>query len=110
MATDRSAGSFSGPSQPKFCTMRIAQSLRSVHLEEGPREPASLFRSILCAVDLGPQSQRVLEWAAGLAGELNAHLHVAHALPEAVAGAAEYLDQGWRTNLERSARETVAKL
>jgi nucleotide-binding universal stress UspA family protein len=81
-----------------------------VHLEEGPREPASLFRSILCAVDLGPQSQRVLAWAAGLAGELNAHLHVVHALPEAQAGGAEYLDQGWRINLERSARETVAKL
>ena len=41
--------------------------------------PAAIvpIRSVLCAVDLGPQSSKTLEWAAWLARELGRHPHAA---------------------------------
>jgi nucleotide-binding universal stress UspA family protein len=50
-----------------------------VHLEEAPASVAIPFRSILCAVDLGPQSPKTLGWAAWLAREFSARLSVVHA-------------------------------
>jgi len=48
-----------------------------VHLEEAPVEIAPM-RSILCAVDLGPQSVAAFEWASGLACELGASITLLH--------------------------------
>jgi nucleotide-binding universal stress UspA family protein len=76
-----------------------------VHLEETPAEVGPV-RTILCAVDLGPQSAAALEWASHLAGELCASLTLLHvascptASPEA-AGHATVLD---------AAREELARL
>jgi nucleotide-binding universal stress UspA family protein len=50
-----------------------------VHLEEAPAEPSITFRSIVCAIDLGPQSCQTLEWAAGMQKQFNASLTVVHA-------------------------------
>lgn len=41
----------------------------------------SLSRRILCAVDLGHKSQRLLEWASEAAECLGAELHLAHVVP-----------------------------
>jgi hypothetical protein len=45
-------------------------------------------RKVLCALDLGYRSRRVLEWATFLAAEYQAELMVLHAVPETVAVAA----------------------
>jgi nucleotide-binding universal stress UspA family protein len=58
-----------------------------VHLQEARPSASMPFRSILCALDLGPQSSRTLAWADWLRKEFNAHLTVIHATapgPEAV--------------------------
>jgi nucleotide-binding universal stress UspA family protein len=49
-----------------------------VHLEQAPVVASIPFRSIMCAVDLGPQSARTLDWAAWLAREFGARLGVVH--------------------------------
>jgi len=50
----------------------------SVHLESAVhREP--VCHKIACAVDLGPHSEKVLQWASGVASALGAQLLVIHA-------------------------------
>jgi nucleotide-binding universal stress UspA family protein len=50
-----------------------------VHLEEARPAASMTIRSILCALDLGPQSGRTLAWADWLRQEFNARLTVIHA-------------------------------
>ena len=110
MDTSASAGSSSDRSQPRFWITSIARFSRAVHLDEDADVAQGLFHNILCAVDLGAQSRKVLTWGAGIARELNARLHVVHVLPEREAGQARYFDQDWRIALERSAREQLEEL
>jgi len=76
-----------------------------VHLEEAPVATAPV-RSILCAVDLGPQSVAALEWASWMARELGASLTLLHvascpsASPEAPG----------RSNVLEAAREELEHL
>ena len=51
-----------------------------VHMEDAPAE-VSLPRNILCAVDLGPQSEKALAWAVGLAREFGGRLTLLHSMP-----------------------------
>jgi nucleotide-binding universal stress UspA family protein len=58
----------------------------SVHAETAPPLEKIHCRRILCAIDLSPRSQNILEWAAWLADEYDADLGIAHAteaLPDA---------------------------
>jgi len=59
-----------------------------VHSEAAPPLEQIHCRKILCALDLGYRSRRVLEWADFLAAEYQAELMVLHAVPEMVAVAA----------------------
>jgi nucleotide-binding universal stress UspA family protein len=71
-----------------------------VHLENAPPLEALACQRIVCAVDLKPASERVLDWAGHLAEEYQAELTVVHVTPsnqEACAGA-------WRERLRDSAR------
>ena len=52
-----------------------------VHLEEAPAALPVPIGSVLCAVDLGPQSLKTLVWAAALARGLGARLTLLHAMP-----------------------------
>jgi nucleotide-binding universal stress UspA family protein len=52
-----------------------------IHTEEAPPLEKLTFRSVLCAVDLGLRSTRVLEWALSFAGEHTADLAIVHATP-----------------------------
>ena len=51
-----------------------------VHLEDAPAAPAPI-RNVLCAVDLGPQSARAVQWAHACAREFSARLTLMHAVP-----------------------------
>ena len=78
-----------------------------VHLEEAPPEPAISFRHILCAIDLGPQSCKTLEWAASLQKEFGARMTVIHVTTYTPPMAT---DAQWQLDMERAAREDLARL
>ena len=52
-----------------------------VHLEDAPAALSIPIRRVLCAVDMGPQSSRTLDWAAGFAREFGAGLTLLHVSP-----------------------------
>jgi nucleotide-binding universal stress UspA family protein len=56
-----------------------------VHLESPPTEGKVTFDRILCAVDLGPESEQALRWASAMAATAGASLTLMHALPAAAA-------------------------
>jgi nucleotide-binding universal stress UspA family protein len=84
------------------------------HLEQAPAAAYGL-RRIVCAVDLGPQSRKTVEWAMGMQTEFAAELTLVHATtpisddPEAMA--AEWLArmrQNAEAELRSLQRETQA--
>jgi nucleotide-binding universal stress UspA family protein len=84
--------------------------LTGPHLEHPPVKAAD-FRKILCAVDLGPQSHAVLEWASRLVAEFHSEVTLLHVL----VGAATRLDgiafdPQWRTGLVEAARCQISSL
>jgi nucleotide-binding universal stress UspA family protein len=80
-----------------------------VHLEQAPALASIPFRSILCAIDLGPQSSRTLDWAAWLARQFGARLGVVHS----TAGAPDLGDDPrwqWRTQTRAAAGHELFRL
>ena len=80
-----------------------------VHLEQASALASIPFRSILCAVDLGPQSAKTLDWAAWLAREFGARLGVVHA----TAGVPDLGDDPrwqWRTETRAAAGRELFRL
>src|ERR1700690_907217 len=84
--------------------------LTGVHLEGTPELPSIAFRTILCAVDLGPQSRKTLCWAAQMSAEFGARLLLAHANPAIEARPGDYFDKGLTNELATAAREELAQL
>jgi nucleotide-binding universal stress UspA family protein len=84
--------------------------LTGVHMKREMLSDPVPFRNILCAVDLGLHSEALLGWAAQLAADFGAHLHLVHALPPIDAGQARYFDQDWLLDLDRAAREQLNRL
>jgi len=78
------------------------------HMENAPAPAAVAFRRVLCAVDLGVHTRRVLCWAAQAAGDFAAELAIVHVVPAATArlGPA-YFDPEWRLMLIRQSRERI---
>lgn len=52
-----------------------------VHMQETSRQEWKVVRNVLCAIDSGAASERVLTWARDFAGEFGAVLTVVHAIP-----------------------------
>ena len=84
--------------------------LTGAHLEEGAILEAVKPRKILCAVDLGPQSTKAIEWADHMAEEFDAELIVVHAMSLGEAHSEEMFDPEWRTTLEERIREKLDEL
>jgi nucleotide-binding universal stress UspA family protein len=78
--------------------------------EFGKRYNPRQVRHILSAVDLGPQTGRVLRWGAGLARHYGAPLTVVHAMPDAGAANEDFFDPSWRSTLSGNLREKIAGL
>ncbi len=83
--------------------------LTGVHMENPPASVEGMPQNILCAVDLGPQMEKVLSWAADAASALNSRLTVVHALPKPDAGEARYFDQEWRWALADEAKQRIKR-
>ncbi len=73
-------------------------------------ERPTRFRRILCAVDLGPASRRVLCTGARLARQMDASLAVVHAAQTLGADAQDFADQGWRVALKRRVHLTIDEM
>ena len=81
-----------------------------VHLAEAqPLEDRGIHR-IVCALDLNPDSARVLGWARQIASEYQAVLHVVHATPAYETRPARYFDADLRAELAAEAEGTVRRL
>jgi nucleotide-binding universal stress UspA family protein len=70
-----------------------------VHLE-APSVDACRWNRIAVAIDLGPQSERTLMWAARFAEMAGAELQLVHATPNLEGKAGEYFDPDWRTHVD----------
>jgi nucleotide-binding universal stress UspA family protein len=64
---------------------------------------APKFRNIICAIDLGPHSQKVLQWCATFAVYAGAKLTVLHVMPLAPDGVNGYLNPELNDRLRRQA-------
>lgn len=84
--------------------------LTGVHLEEGPVLEAVAPRKILCAVDLGAQSGKALDWADQMAQEFQTELVVVHAAPLAESRYEEVFSPEWRAMIEERIREDMKQL
>lgn len=73
-----------------------------VHLEDNRAAAPGPIRSILCALDLGPQSSKTLAWADWLRQEFDARLTVIHATASGP-DVADESDRAWRTRVHESA-------
>lgn len=80
--------------------------ITSAHFEQH-HSPLEIKR-MLCAVDLGPQSSRVLCWAAQAAQRFDAQLSVAHAAPPL--DDATIVEEEWRNNASKRLAERVDEL
>jgi nucleotide-binding universal stress UspA family protein len=83
--------------------------LTGVHLEDFVDSGAARFTRVLAAVDLGPQSDAVLAWAAGFARTVGATLTVMHVAPSIEGELGEYFDPNWRETFARPVRERLAR-
>ena len=81
--------------------------LTGVHMSEPAATGSPDFRGVVCAMDLGPQSTKALEWANQFAAEFQAKLTILHIAP-AMAGGGESAD--WRAELARQAQEKVEEI
>ena len=88
-------------------------SMRTVRHEE-PRAAVAEFgiHSVLCAVDLGPRSEKAVSWAAAIAAEFAARLTLVHvtASVEFWGPGGNYVNPKWKEELVSDARQRLAKL
>jgi nucleotide-binding universal stress UspA family protein len=81
------------------------------HVEESLEQPFAI-RNVLCAVDLGPRSDRALDWAVQISTEFKARLTLAHVTEgvEIFGPGGWYVDQKWKDTLVSDASQRIAKL
>lgn len=81
------------------------------HAEESPGatvEPE--LKKVICAVDLGPQSDAALKMAAGIAEQTNGEVQVVHAIPTIEVRPASYFDADFSAHLAAEARLRAEEL
>jgi nucleotide-binding universal stress UspA family protein len=80
-----------------------------VHLEQAPPLEALRVQNVVCAVDLKPHSERVLEWAQQISDEYQAALHMVHAIPVYESRPARYFDAELARHLQTEGKEAIQK-
>jgi nucleotide-binding universal stress UspA family protein len=79
-------------------------------MEPVPAARTVKFNKILCAVDLGPQSQKIMAWAFQLAADLHAQLGVMHAIASLDPGLPLSTSPQFRMELETMAWQNLEKI
>ncbi|MEB2360421.1 MAG: universal stress protein [Bryobacteraceae bacterium] len=65
---------------------------------------------VACAIDLGPESERILRWASNFAGRFEAALTVIHASPQLEPVLGVVHDPEWRASVGAVLRQRIGKL
>jgi nucleotide-binding universal stress UspA family protein len=84
--------------------------LTGVHAENSPAAGTVRFGNVLCAIDLGPQSQEVLAWASQFAADFKAKLAIVHSIASLDSGFPYALAPQFRMELEAAARKEIERL
>ena len=84
--------------------------LTGAHMEHPPVTESVLLRNILCAIDLGPQSEKALTWAASVAAQLKAQLAIMHSVPLVPGDEFSDIDRTPDATLRKNLEERIAKL
>jgi nucleotide-binding universal stress UspA family protein len=79
-----------------------------IHMEDAPAVELPC-RSVLCGVDLGPQSARTMEWAAWLAQDFGARLTVIHAT-QGDPDLTDNAEVAWRVDVREAAEAELLRL
>lgn len=79
------------------------------HMEETPPGPSAAIASILCAVDLGPQSAKALAWAMDLQKQFAARLTLLHATL-AIPAMAKGPEANWNVVVRSAAQKELELL
>lgn len=80
------------------------------HLKIRPEDNHLPCRTIVCALDLGPRSVSLMQWAAQLAQVFGAGLRFVHAVPRIEAWGERQFDGSYEEELRSTAREKLACL
>ena len=80
------------------------------HVAQGPPAEWIKLSHIVCAIDLGPHSSRVLRWAASLAAEFKSALTLVHVVPRLDSPGEGYYADELRRRLLAEADEAIAKV
>ncbi len=80
-----------------------------IHMENAPSTVAAPLRHLLCAVDLGPQSEKTLAWAAWLRKEFDAGLTLLHTTA-AVPDLNDSSQTSWRLHVREAVEEELVRL
>jgi nucleotide-binding universal stress UspA family protein len=81
-----------------------------VHMESAPPAGTIEFKNIYCAVDLGPEADAALRWAADLAAANRGRVTIVHAVPGVETRPGKYLDAEFHASLRQQARVELEKL
>ncbi len=76
-----------------------------IHMPESSHPGDIKWRRILCAVDLGPQSERTLAWAAGMARACESQLVLMHAM-----ACTSETEGDWRSRVRETVQEELIRL
>jgi nucleotide-binding universal stress UspA family protein len=82
----------------------------AAHVEESPCRDHLACRNILCAVDGGPGSVPLMQWAASLAGDLGASLRLVHVITGAERSSQHSFDPGHDNDLRDGAEQAIHQL
>ena len=80
-----------------------------VHMDDERVLRSIPLRHILCAVDLGPQSRKALDWAMALQKQFDARLTIVHATP-AVAALVKGSEANWNVVVRDAAEKELERL
>jgi nucleotide-binding universal stress UspA family protein len=81
------------------------------HLEDAPAYSSIGFGTVLCAVDLGPDSNTVLKWGAAFAREYGSKLVVVHTIPPStISLGGIYFDPQWHEQVRTEAEGLIGFL
>jgi nucleotide-binding universal stress UspA family protein len=80
------------------------------HLADAPAADPAQIRHVMCAVNFGPQSQAVIQWAADFASEFGADLTIVHSVLETPPNLPERYMFQWHEEAEWGTQEQLRTL
>jgi nucleotide-binding universal stress UspA family protein len=81
-----------------------------VHSEDVSAQAAGPLKSLVCAIDLGPQSESALRMAAAVAEKTSADVTIVHAIPTIDDRPGSYFDFDFTAQLSAEAKERIGEL